>query len=97
MDYAAKFEIKKVRYWSSGAFMENKEEKKLSRGAYDVMKDGEDCWLITTNPKNETSAMVYRISDEIVVIEIDDDCATNIVESLMKKYGFSNVKWLLTK
>ena len=57
----------------------------------------EDCWLLETNLKNETTAMVYRISDEIVVIEIDDDFATNIIESLMKKHGFANVKWLLTK
>jgi hypothetical protein len=57
----------------------------------------EDCWLLETNLKNETSAMVYKISDEIVVIEIDDYCATNIIEPLMKKYGFTNVKWLVTK
>jgi len=57
----------------------------------------EDCWLVETNLKHETSAMVYRISDEIVVIEIDDDCATNVIELFMKKYGFANVKWLLTK
>ena len=57
----------------------------------------EDCWLLETNTKNETIAMAYRISDEIVVIEIDDDCATNIIEPLMKKYRFANVKWLLTK
>jgi hypothetical protein len=57
----------------------------------------EDCWLLETNLKKETSAMVYRISNEIVVIEIDDNCATNIIEPLMKKYGFANVKWLVTK
>lgn len=57
----------------------------------------EDCWLIETNQKNETSAMVYGINGKIIVIEIDDDCATNIIEPLMKKHGFANVKWLLTK
>ena len=56
-----------------------------------------DCWLLEANTKNEASAMVYRISEEIVVIEIDDDCATNVIEPLMKKYGFANVKWLATK
>jgi hypothetical protein len=61
-----------------------------------VMKDEEDCWLITTNP-NETSAMVYRIGDEILVIEIDDDCAPTAIELLLKKYGFANVKWLQSK
>ncbi len=62
-----------------------------------VTKDEEDCWLITANPKNETSAMVYRIGDEIVVIEIDDECAPTVIELLLKKYGFANVKWLLAK
>ena len=62
-----------------------------------VTKDEEDCWLITTNPKNETSAMTYRIGNEIVVIEIDDDCAPNVIELLLKKYGFSNIKWLQSK
>lgn len=57
----------------------------------------EDCWLITTNPKNETSAMVYRIGHEIVVIEIDDDCAPTVIELLLKKYGFAKVKWLQSK
>ena len=41
--------------------------------------------------------MIYRIGSEIVVIEIDDDCASNVIEPLMKKYGFDNVKWLLSK
>ena len=65
-----------------------------------VIKDEfeEDCWLIkTTNPQNETSVLVYRIGDEIVAIEIDDDCAVNVIEPLMKKYGFNDVKWFSTK
>jgi hypothetical protein len=64
-----------------------------------VMKDEneEDCWLIKTNPHNETSAMIYNIGKEVIAVEIDDDCAINVIEPLMKKYGFANVKWLLTK
>ena len=64
-----------------------------------VMKDEieEDCWLIETKSQNETSAMVYKIGNEVVAVEIDDDCAINVIEPLMKKYGFTNVKWLLTK
>ena len=41
--------------------------------------------------------MIYRIGSEIIVIEIDEDCASNVIEPLMKKYGFGNVKWLLSK
>ena len=64
-----------------------------------VMKDEseDDCWIIETDQRNETSAMIYRISNEIIVIEIDDNCASNVIEPLMKKYGFDNVKWLLPK
>jgi hypothetical protein len=64
-----------------------------------VMKDEieEDCWLIETHPQNETSAMVYRIGNAIVAIEIENDCAVNVIETLMKKYGLADVKWLLTK
>ena len=64
-----------------------------------IIKDEfeEDCWLIKINPQSETSAMVYKIGNEIVAIEIDDDCAINVIEPLMKKYGFANVKWLLGK
>ena len=54
----------------------------------------DDCWIIENDQLNETSAMIYRIGSEIVVIEIDDKCASNVIEPLMKKYGFDNVKWL---
>ena len=58
----------------------------------------DDCWIIQTeHPNSETSAMIYRIGTEIVCIEIDDNCASNVIEPLLKKYGFNNVKWLLTK
>jgi len=65
-----------------------------------VIKDEseDDCWIIQTcYPKNETSALIYRIGPEVVVIEIDENCASNIIEPLMKKYGFDSVKWLLPK
>ena len=62
-----------------------------------IVKDEleKDCWLIKTESRSQTSAMVYRIEDEIVAIEIDDDCAVNVIEPLMKKYGFANVKWMI--
>lgn len=69
--------------------------EKKSRIVKDRNED--DCWLIECDGQNETSAMIYRIGREIVVIEIDDNCGSNVIEPLMKKYGFDNVKWLLTK
>ena len=64
-----------------------------------VLKDEneDDCWIIETDHNNETSAIIYRIGHEIVVIELDETCASNVIEPLMKKYGFDNVKWLLSK
>jgi len=64
-----------------------------------VLKDEseDDCWIIETDNQNETSAIIYRIGPEIVAIEIDENCASTIIETLMKKYGFNNVKWFSTK
>jgi len=45
--------------------------------------------------KDSTAAMVYRIGHSVVAIEVDDDCAHAIIEPLIEKYGFDNVKWLL--
>ena len=70
------------------------EKNERTRG---VKYDDEECWLMEIDPQNQTSAMVYRIGHEIVVIEIDESCASNVIEPLLKKYGFYNVKWLLTK
>jgi hypothetical protein len=64
-----------------------------------IIKDEneDDCWLLQSKSMDETSAIIYRIGPEIVALEIDDDCAQNIIEPLMKKYGFNKVKWLLSK
>ena len=64
-----------------------------------IIKDeNEDsCWIMQSKCMNETSAIIYRVGSEIVAIETDEDCASNIIEPLMKKYGFNRVKWLLTK
>ena len=64
-----------------------------------VINDGteDDCWIIEREYSDETSAMIYRIGSEVVVIEIDENCASNVIEPLIKKYGFDNVKWLLIK
>ena len=66
-----------------------------SRVFKDENEDG--CWLIQTCLRNETSAIIYRVSQNIIGIEIDDNCAVNVIEPLMKKYGFTNIRWLITK
>ena len=73
--------------------VENSEKKSQ------VINDGseDDCWIIETDNTTETSAMIFRIGRDIVVIEIDENCASNVIEPLMKKYGFDNIKWLVIK
>jgi hypothetical protein len=38
---------------------------------------------------------VYRIGDTVVLSEIDNDFAPNVIAPLITKYGFDNVKWLV--
>jgi hypothetical protein len=40
--------------------------------------------------------IVYRIGDAVVLSEIDDDLAPNFIDPLITKYGFDNVKWIVT-
>lgn len=73
--------------------------KENSENKSQIIKDEneDDCWIIQLGKSlNETSAIIYRIGSEIVDIEIDENCASNIIEPLIKKYGCNNVKWLLT-
>ena len=54
-----------------------------------ILKEGseDNCWIIENCSKNETSAMIYRLGPEVVVMEIDDECVVNVVEPLMMKSG----------
>jgi hypothetical protein len=40
--------------------------------------------------------IVYRIGDTVVLSEIDDDLVPNFIDPLISKYGFDNVKWIVT-
>ena len=84
-----------------GEYVCNSNFGQKSENKSQVMKENEnedDCWIIQSeNPDSETSAMIYRIGSEIVIIELDDNCAANVIELLLKKYGFNKIKWLLTK
>jgi hypothetical protein len=40
--------------------------------------------------------IVYRIGDTVVMSEIDDDLVPNFADPLIAKYGFDNVKWIVT-
>jgi len=81
-------------YICESNFVEECDDKK-SRVFKDENED--NCWLIQTCLRNETSAIIYRVSQNVIGIEIDDDCAVSVIEPLMKKYGFANIRWLITK
>ncbi len=39
--------------------------------------------------------IVYRTGDTVVLSEIDDDLAPDVIDPLLEKYGFDNVKWIV--
>jgi len=57
----------------------------------------DDCYTIQTNCNISTAAILSQVNNNVICIETDDNCASKIIESLIKKYGFNQVKWLLTK
>ncbi len=61
--------------------------------SWKVSDEGEFC-TININASANCIAVVYSVSNLVVGIEIDDDCATKVIEPLMENYGFENVKWL---
>jgi len=65
--------------------------------AWKINESDDDCWAIQTNCNLSTAGMLSRVRTDVVCIEVDEDCAPKIIEPLIKKYGFNNVKWLLLK
>ena len=66
----------------------------------EIDRNKSDYWKIRGKYSNLDDltqiANVYRIGDTIVLGEIDNALVSNFVNSLIEKYGFDNVKWLLT-
>lgn len=54
----------------------------------------EDFWVIETKCEKSPDLIVYQIGNSVVVVEVDDECASEVIEPLMDYYGFKNVKWL---
>lgn len=61
-----------------------------------VSDEGEFC-AINVTAKAECVAVVYSVSNLVVGIEVDDDCASKVIDPLMQNHGFENVKWLTSK
>ena len=59
-----------------------------------ISGEGISC-IIKTISKDHCVAVVYRVCGSVVGIEIDDNCASKVVDPLIKKYDFENVKWLI--
>jgi len=41
-------------------------------------------------------ALVYRAGDTVVLGEISDDLVPNFMDPLLEKYGFDNIKWVIS-
>ena len=41
-------------------------------------------------------ALLYMAGDTVVLAEIDDDLVPNFMDPLAEKYGYDNIKWLIT-
>ncbi|MCW3998003.1 MAG: hypothetical protein NWF10_05470 [Candidatus Bathyarchaeota archaeon] len=61
-----------------------------------IRNEGDSC-VIKANSNGHCVAVVYCVGDSVVGIEIDDNCASKVVEPLIEKYSFEKVKWLLSK
>ena len=63
--------------------------------SWKVNEEGDFC-TIEINSKSSCVAVVYSVGDSVVGVEIDDDCASKVIEPLIEFYGFERVKWLAT-
>ena len=59
-----------------------------------VIKDEFDSCVIEATSNGHCVAIVYYVADSVVGIEIDNNCGSKVVEPLIEKYSFENVKWL---
>ncbi|HII85312.1 TPA: hypothetical protein HA273_01745 [Candidatus Bathyarchaeota archaeon] len=41
-------------------------------------------------------ALAYRIGDSVVLSEVDDSLVPNFLDPLFEKYGFNNLKWIVS-
>lgn len=59
-----------------------------------LVKDEDDSCVIEATCNGHCVAVVYYVGASVVGIEIDDNCASKVVEPLIENYGFEKVKWL---
>ncbi len=67
-----------------------------NKNSWVIKDEGESC-VIEATSNGHCVAIVYCVGDSVVGIEIDNNCASKVVEPLIEKYSFENVKWLLSK
>jgi hypothetical protein len=68
-----------------------------------IMEQGkgeEEYWQIKSkyeDLKDLTNvALIYRTGDTVVLSEVDDDFVPNFLDPLLEKYGFDNIKWIVS-
>lgn len=67
-----------------------------SKSSWIVKNEGDFC-SIENSCKNSSTELVYSIGGSVIGVEIDDECASKVIEPLIDIYGFEKVKWLATK
>ncbi len=65
-----------------------------SKKSWNIINQG-DSYTIQTNSTNHCVAVIYYVGNSVVGIEIDNNCASAVIEPLIRSYGFEKVKWLL--
>ena len=84
----------------AASFMQGKHPEDKYSWIIEVGRTAPDYWEIKAKyePLKDLPviAIVYRIGDSVVLSEIDDVLAPNFIDPLISKYGFDNVKWIVT-
>jgi hypothetical protein len=63
-------------------------------------KGNEEYWQIMSKYEElkelTNVALVYRAGDTVVLGEINDDFVPNFMDPLLEKYGFDQIRWIIT-
>ena len=75
---------------------ENSVSGKEDNYAWKTEESDDNSYAIQTSCNTSTAAILSQVSNNVICIETDENCAPKIIEPLIKKYGFNQVKWLCT-
>ena len=61
------------------------------------IEDEGEYYTIKINSNSMCVAVIYSLGNSVVGIEVDENCASKMIEPLIEKYGFEKVKWFVAK